>query len=320
MIHFEWWWMFVLLPLPIVVYRLMAPAQISFAALKAPFYDVISQTSKTSGSGQRMNIILALLFWLLLILAAARPLWVGDPVATPLSGRDLMLAVDLSDSMKERDMVINLQKVNRLRAVQDIAGKFIERREGDRIGLILFGSEAYLQSPLTLDRRSVKTLLDEAVIGIAGRQTAIGNAVALAVKRLPKRETGDKVLILLTDGKNTTGNITPAQAISLAQSTNLKVYTIGIGSERLTQANGMLYGAAVDEQMLQQMAEATNGRFFRARNSQELEQIYKHIDELEAADEEAQTLRPIKELFYWPAGMALSLLLLLIGVRYRDAI
>ena len=309
-----------LLPLPALVYRFWPPVRVNYSALKVPFYDVLAKQRRSGKFRQQLALILITLMWLLLLLASARPQWVGDPVVTPLSGRDLMLAVDLSDSMKERDMVINSRRVDRLQAVQAIAGKFIERREGDRIGLILFGSEAFLLSPLTLDRRSVRALLDEAVIGIAGRQTAIGNAIALAVKRLPERERGDKVLILLTDGKNTTGNISPAQAISLARSKNLKVYTLGIGSERLTRPNGMLFGAAVDEQMLHQIADATNGRFYRARNSQELEQIYKQIDELETADEEAESLRPVTELFYWPAGIALSLLLLLFALRQTEKI
>lgn len=315
MIHFEWLWVLGLAPLPWLVYRLLTPASLAFAALKAPFYDLLAAVSEGVASRRKIGMILALLTWLLLLLASARPQWVGEPVATPLSGRDLMLAVDLSDSMKERDMVIEQVTVNRLQAVQSIAAKFIERREGDRIGLILFGSEAYLQSPLTLDRRSVNTLLEEAIIGIAGNQTAIGNAIALAVKRLPDRESGDKVLILLTDGKNTAGTFSPAQATTLAKKTGLKVYTIGIGSERLSGFSGFLRGATVDEETLQQIAKATQGRYFRARNSEELEQIYAIIDELEPADEEQQSLRPIKELFHWPAALVFLLVLIQLGLR-----
>jgi Ca-activated chloride channel family protein len=320
MIHFEWLWVFLFLPVPIAVHRIWTPTQVSFAALKAPFYDVISQKPKTVSAKRRITLLLATLAWLLLLIASARPQWVGDPITTPLSGRDLMLAVDLSDSMKERDMFINQHRVNRLQAVQNIAGQFIERREGDRIGLILFGSEAYLQSPLTLDRRSVKTLLDEAVIGIAGIQTAIGNAIALAVKRFSDREQSNKVLILLTDGKNTAGNISPAQATRMAKSTNLKVYTIAIGSEGLSGFNSFLRGAAVDERTLEQIAEITAGRYFRARNTEELEQIYALIDELEETDEDAQTLRPVKELFHWPGALALLLVLILVVSRLHRRI
>ena len=179
MIHFQWWWTALFLPLPALAYFLLPPLTARYAGLKAPFYDLLADKPTLGGRSNWLLRLLALMTWVLLLLAAMRPQWVGEPVALPLSGRDLMLAVDLSDSMKTRDMVISGSRVNRLQAVQEIAGDFIEQREGDRIGLILFGTEAYLQSPLTLDRDAVKTLLEEALIGIAGQRTAIGNAIAL---------------------------------------------------------------------------------------------------------------------------------------------
>lgn len=304
-VHFDWLWVGYLLPLPILV-AFLPPLQARFAALSVPFFDAMNVVADERPSWIKMRWLLAAMAWLLLLLAASRPQWVGEPVAMPLSGRDLMLAVDLSGSMKEADMQINRQRVNRLQAVQSIAGEFIDQREGDRLGLILFGSEAYLQSPLTLDRRTVKTLLNEAFIGMAGEErTAIGNAIALAVKRLQSRQEGDKVLVLLTDGENNGGNISPEKATELATNMGLKIYTIGIGSNRSRGFFGG--GSGVDERGLQRIAQATGGRFFRARDSRELAKIYALIDELETVEEEVHTLRPVTELFYWPASFAFVL-------------
>jgi Ca-activated chloride channel family protein len=318
MIHFQWWWMLAALPLPALVFYSLHPRSISFTGLKVPFYEVVANAAISHNRAQHLALGLAILAWLLLLLACMRPQWVGEPVSLPLSGRDLMLAVDLSESMKARDMQIGGRRVDRLQAVQAIAGDFITRREGDRLGLILFGSQAYLQSPLTLDRRTVSTLLNEAVIGMAGPRTAIGNAIALAVKRLQKRQGQEKVLILLTDGENTAGNISPEQAAQAAKSIGLKIYTIGIGST----SSGALAGffssrSGVDERGLKRIAETTGGRYFQARDTQELAQIYTLIDQLETVEEEVRSLRPVKELYYWPASLALLLACLLFWVRRR---
>ena len=318
MIHFQWWWTVLLLPVPVLAYFLLPPLTAQFAGLKAPFYDLLAEKHAHGRRSSWIQRLLALTTWLLLLSAVMRPQWVGEPVALPLSGRDLMLAVDLSDSMKTRDMVFAGNRVNRLQAVQEIAGDFIERREGDRIGLILFGSEAYLQAPLTLDRDAVKTLLEEALIGIAGQRTAIGNAIALAAKRLQQREGEDKVLSLLTDGENTAGNISPDQALQAARQTGLKIHTIGIGAPD-QGAMGSFFAprSGVDERALQHIASSTGGRYFLARDAQELARIYTLIDELETVDEEVQTLRPVRELFYWPASLALFVGSLLLWTRER---
>jgi Ca-activated chloride channel family protein len=318
MIYFQWWWMIFVLPLPVMVFLFLHPLSPGFAGIKIPFYDVVAQTSSGGKRARRSALALATIAWLVLLLASMRPQWVGEPVALPLSGRDLMLAVDLSDSMKARDMQIDGYRVNRLQAVQAIAGNFIEQREGDRLGLILFGSEAYLQSPLTLDRRTVSTLLDEAVIGIAGPRTAIGNAIALASKRLQNREGQDKVLILLTDGENTAGNISPGQAVQAAQTIGLKIYTIGIGDTSSGGLAGFFTSrSGVDERGLRNIAETTGGRYFQARNTDELAQIYALIDQLEAVEEEVRSLRPVRELYYWPATLALLLASLFFWIRQR---
>ena len=187
------------------------------------------------GSGlapdNRPRLVLASLAWALLCLAAARPEWVGEPIEIPVSGRDLMIAVDLSESMRETDFMLAGRAVDRLTATKAVARDFIERRVGDRLGLILFGQQAYLHVPLTFDRATVLTLLDEAVIGLAGRQTAIGDALGLAVKRLRDQDTPHKVLILLTDGQNTAGEVEPLRAAELAAAAGLRIYTVGIGAD-----------------------------------------------------------------------------------------
>ena len=262
--------------------------------------------------------ILALLVWALLIVAAARPQWIGDALQLPRSGRDLLLAVDASGSMETPDMQIGGQAVSRYGAVKAIAGDFIQRRAGDRIGLIVFGSQAYLLTPLTFDRDTVLKQLNESVVGLPGRETAIGDAVGLAVKRLRERPANQRVLILLTDGVNDAGELDPAKAVDLAVAEHVKIYTIGIGAEAMRVNDGFFGSrlvnpsADLDAKLLTDMAQKTGGRFFRARNTTELAQIYRDIDALEPGVDKQQQFRPIDEWFYWP--LALALLITLIGV------
>ena len=225
MIEFVWPWLFALLPLPLLI-RWLLPAdnRQQQAALRVPFYHDVRNTPMAGGKPveARWPLWLALLAWVLLVIAAARPQWLGDPVELPVSGRDLMLAVDLSGSMQTPDFELHGRTVNRLQAIKAVAGEFIQRRVGDRIGLILFGRQAYLQTPLTFDRRTVQTLLNESAIGLAGKETAIGDAIGLAVKRLRDKDIKSRVLILLTDGANTAGEIEPIKAAELAAQEGLK--------------------------------------------------------------------------------------------------
>jgi Ca-activated chloride channel family protein len=250
----------------------------------------------------------------LAVLAAARPQYVGEPVSLPMTGRDLLLAIDLSGSMEEQDMQLHGQWVDRLTAIKAVGKDFIERRVGDRIGLILFGREAYLQTPLTFDRKTVQTLLDESAIGLAGKETAIGDAIGLAIRTLDdaKVEAGRRVLVLLTDGANTAGAVEPRKAAELAAQRKVVIYPVGIGADALTVRS--LFGlrqinpsADLDEGTLTAIAEGTGGRYFRARDTQEFQQIYKILDELEPAASDERGFRPVKELFYWPLGAALLL-------------
>lgn len=314
MIHFEWPWLLTALPLPLLI-RWLCPAHtpVEQAALKIPFLEDFSEgESRAVSSSQKWPLLLAAIAWFLLVIACTRPQWLGEPIEQAVSGRDLMLAVDLSGSMQEQDFVLNNQPVDRLTAAKWVASDFINRRVGDRIGLILFGTQAYLQTPLTFDRKTVMTLLDESVIGLAGENTAIGDAIGLAVKRLKNQPANSRVLILMTDGANTAGEISPLKAAELAAENQLKIYTIGIGADEMIVRG--FFGnrkvnpsADLDENALVKIAESTGGRYFRARNADELNNIYLLLDKLEPVEKAKQYFRPRNELYYWPLSLALGL-------------
>lgn len=312
---FAWPWLLALAPLPWLLRKALPEARArGFQALRVPWYREV--VSAQGGSMRRpLLAIAAALVWLLLILAAARPQWVGEVQNLPVTGRDLLLAVDISGSMDTQDMVWQGRSVNRLAVVKEVAGDFIERRRGDRVGLILFGSRAYLQTPLTFDTETTATLLNEAEIGLAGRETAIGDAIGLAVKRLREDAAAERVLILLTDGANTSGEVQPLQAAGFAAREGLTVYTVGVGADEMRVQD--FFGTRVvnpsadlDEETLRQIAEQTGGQYFRARDAQALAQIYAILDELEPVESDVEVIRPVDELFHWPLGTAWLLALL----------
>jgi len=319
MLSFEMPWAFALLPIPYLIYLLYPAAKQQQAAVRVPFFsqwsDIPGQTA-TSATRSTIRLLLMSLIWLLLIIAAASPKWVGEIINIPSSGRDLLLAVDLSLSMNEQDMVIQGERASRLIATKVVLDDFIERRKGDRLGLILFGDQAYVQAPLTFDTETVKQFLIEAQIGFAGRSTAIGDAIGLAVKRLRDRPGERHVVILLTDGQNTAGEVQPIPAAKLAAEESITIYTVGIGADEMIVPGilGTDFGSRVvnpskdlDEQTLTDIAKLTGGQYFRARNPEELLQIYSYLDELEPIEDKKQSFRPIIKLFYWPLGTALLL-------------
>lgn len=325
MIHFAWPWLLAALPLPLLI-RWLLPAALPAeqAALKVPFLDDLAEAGMNPRRKSRSGrpLILAMAAWLLLVVACTRPQWLGEPIEQAVSGRDLMLAVDLSGSMEEQDFILNKERVDRLTAAKAVAGDFIERRAGDRLGLILFGTQAYLQTPLTFDRKTVKTLLDESAIGLAGDNTAIGDAIGLAVKRLKNQPGNSRVLILMTDGANTAGEVSPLKAAELAASYQLKIYTIGIGADEMLVRS--FFGTRkvnpsrdLDEKTLIAIAKNTGGRYFRARNAEELSYIYLLLDKLEPIARDKQYFRPRTELFYWPLSLSLALAVLLCFFRLR---
>lgn len=313
MIDFEWPLVALALPLPWLVRRLLKPAPLQReAALRVPFIEDFMHAGRTGRRARpaaRWLLWLAVLAWLMLVLAGMRPQWLGELEQIPVSGRDLMLAVDLSGSMQEEDFILRGERVDRLTATKAVAGEFIERRVGDRIGLILFGEQAYLQAPLTFDRETVHTFLQESVIGLAGKATAIGDAIGLAVKRLRERDSKNRVLILLTDGANTAGAVDPLEAADLAAQEGLKIHTIGVGADAVLIRD--LFGlrrvnpsAELDEDSLKAIAGRTGGRYFRARDTGELEKIYEMLDRLEPVQGEPKQFRPRRALYFWPLAFA----------------
>ena len=323
MIQFAWPYIFLLFPLPWMVYRWISPCQkwqnvqlivpdlVDFACFQKPFM----------ASFSKIKYFCAFFIWLALLTAAARPQWVGENIEIPQSGRDLMLAVDLSGSMQMTDFKLNGQLVDRLTAIKGIVSEFIEKRKGDRIGLILFGSNAYLQVPLTFDRKTVIQLLNESAIGLAGGETAIGDAIVLAVKQLQGSPQKAKVLVLLTDGNNNAGALTPDKAADIAARAHLKIHTIAIGAKELLVRS--FFGvqkinpsADIDEKTLQLIAEKTGGQYFRAYQTEELNQIYQHIDRLEVIERDAKYYRPLEEWYIWP--LLFACILGILGFGYQE--
>ena len=309
MFHLAWPWMALLLPLPWILLRMRRAAEPGGSALYLPFAAAITAPSAT-GTLPRGALALLAAVWTLLVLAATRPQWLGQPLPVPTSGRQIMLAIDCSGSMASQDM----GGVSRLEIVQVVAGHFIAQRRGDQIGLILFGTRPYLQAPLTTDIATVHQFLDEAVVGVAGPQTAIGDAIGLAIKELRQRERisgapmHQSVLILLTDGGNDAGVIPPLQAARLAAQMGLRIFTIGVGAAEEQSLFGLTSGNTdLDVGLLQQIASLTGGEYFRATNPQALQAVYRRIDELEPIVGNKQWLRPAAEWFSWPLALALLL-------------
>jgi Ca-activated chloride channel family protein len=322
-LEFAWSWVFVALPLPWLAARLLPRAPLAAGrALRLPFYGQIALAAKhVDSSSRRWRLLLAVLAWLLLVFAAGRPQYLGEPIPIPLVGRELMLAVDISGSMAAEDMILGNRMTDRLTAVKAVAGDFIERRAGDRLGLILFARNAYVQTPLTHDRATVKTLLYEAAIGLAGKETAIGDAIGLAIKRLRERQAGNRVLVLLTDGANTTGAVTPLKAAALAAKEGVRIYTIGIGADPARSFFGSaMRGSALDESTLKAIAAETGGRYFRARDIRDLRQVYSLLDQLEPVQGDAEYFRPVDELYAWPLAAALGLSALLALTRLASSL
>ena len=314
MIELVYPWLLLLAPLPVIMRFMRADSRSEEAALEAPFADRWRQLAGTSALGFQggpVKLLVLTLIWLSLVMAATRPQWVGEPIELANSGRDLLLAIDLSGSMQIEDMQVGNSLVSRIIAVKAIAADFTSRRSGDRVGLILFGTRAYVQAPLTFDIKTVKQFIEEAQLGFAGEDTAIGDALGLAVKRLRERPADSRVLILLTDGQDTASTVDPMEAAALASEMSVRIYTIGISRRLGTSSNT---SGEVDEALLTAIAQATGGRYFRARTPKELQDIYQVLDELEPVEQEKSTFRPIESMAWVPTSIAFWLALLLIAL------
>lgn len=319
MISIEYWWVLWLLPLPLLV-RLFVPrsSRVKNSALKIPFFTRIASVFSSSPFKLPSSItqfFVALIIWSLLVTAASNPVWLDEPIAIDQSGRAIMLAVDISGSMRESDMVWRGQRVTRISVVKAIANQFIESRKGDRIGLILFGSNAFLQAPLTFDRTTVRDMLNDATVGLAGTQTAIGDAIGLAIKSLARYQDKEKILVLLTDGSNNAGNVRPLDVAKIAAKDNIRIYTIGLGAN---QAQGydvfgqIVYNpsADLDQKTLQKISKMTHGLFFRATSVEDLQKVYDEINKLVPVKSDQAFLQPKTPMYPWILGACLLLLFL----------
>ena len=313
MFEFHWPLCFLLLPLPWLYRRWLPPAQNRSAALQVGFMERLQALAgQPASAGRKWPFVVV---WLLLLCAAARPQLLGESLPTAVTGRDMMLALDLSGSMEFRDMQLDGEAVDRLTLVKHLLGEFIERRRGDRLGLILFGSQAYVQAPLTHDRQAIGDWLEESFIGLPGRETAIGDAIGLAIKRLLDEPAASRVLILITDGANTAGTVSPLRAARLAAEQGIRIFTIGVGADTQAQdgVTASLWGLQfdpsieLDEGSLQEIALLTGGSYFRARSEADLQAIYAQLDQLEPALRDGLPDRQVTPLYPWPLALALLL-------------
>lgn len=310
MIALAWPWMLALLPAPLLARMLVPRAREQKAgALRLPFFAELARAGLVTPGrpAWRLTRLAVLAFiWTLLVIAAAQPVYVGRPVEVPVEGREIMLVIDLSASMAQRDLSL-ARPMDRLQVVKQVADDFIARRAGDRVGLILFSTRAYVQAPLTLDRRAVRALLAEATIGMTGNNTSIGDAIGLAVKTLRDGPEKERVVVLLTDGANTSGVLDPLQAAAIAAKENLRIHTIGVGSDtgEFVPFGALNPSSDLDEGTLRAISGLTGGKYFRARDQQGLAGIYAEIDKLEPVAGDPQYVRPALTLFFWPLGAAL---------------
>lgn len=314
MLELTWPWFLCLLPLPILIFFLpKAAAKGNALWFPNASYLEKRQENLPTKKSIRLPLTFLSLAWVCLVFAIARPTWLGEPTQVTPSGRDLLIALDLSGSMQIKDMHLNGQPTDRLSAAKSVLADFISKRRGDRIGLIVFGSQAYLQAPLSFDTKTINQLIQEEQIGFAGEQTAIGDAIGLGIKRLENKPSDKKILILMTDGANTAGRVKPDQAARFAASQHLRIHTIGIGADSMKVQS--FFGSQtvnpsndLDEKMLTNIANQTGGKYFRAKSTEDLHRIYETLDKLEPTPAQDIWQRPITSYFHW-LGLAAMLFL-----------
>jgi len=319
MISFLWPWLFLLLPLPLLA-RWLLPATegIGGSPIKVPFYNQLSELSGHHSMGGLWNrrLMLPLLIWLLLVTSAAQPVWLGDNQPQPTTGRDLMLLIDISGSMRHVDFRLHDEPAERLQVVKLVASEFVDKRRGDRLGLILFGSQPFLRAPLSHDSATIKALLQESEVALAGEYTAIGDAIGLGIKRMHDLKSDSRVMILLTDGANNEGRIPPHQAAEIAAAKGIRIYTIGVGAVDTPGPNPFGVWSTdnserFERQVLEDIAKITQGYFFNALDTQGLQAAYAKLNELEPALGDAVDEYLSTPLYTWSLAMALFMSILL---------
>ncbi len=313
MIEFEWWWVWLLLPLPWLARFLLPAGRNQQVSLAVPLMHQPEARQLGRNSSERRNLILVSLIWCLVLGGLARPYWIGEPTHREVTGRDLMIAIDVSGSMHEADMLVGNSYQRRIDILKTVIGQFVEQRPGDRLGLILFGTHAYPYVPLTFDHDMLGSLLRDISVGLAGRLTAIGDAIAVAINTFSQQESRHQVLILVTDGSNTAGSNDPISAAQIARRFDMTVYTVGIGNDeetlkKLTRQASVPAEILLNEKLLRQIATLTGGRYFRAKSADALQRIYVELDRLEPVDLQADLYRPEVSLFHYPVLLAALLL------------
>ena len=317
--EFAWPWIFLLLPLPLLFRQ---PTQaLASSALRIPpmlghALDELQSTKRYSLNLEQTGMWLA---WILLLLTLSQPWRPGETVVQPVSGRALAIVVDLSGSMERRDFTLDGETSDRLSVVKSVAGQFIEARQGDRISLVLFGREAFVASPLSFDLGAIRTILDSAGIGMAGRSTAIGDALGLAIKTLRDDPSPSKAIVLLSDGTNNSGSAEPESAATFARELGIRIHSVAMGSEdgdTPTSGYATANSADLDEETLEAIANDSGGRYFRARSRDELNAVYQEIDTLERSESDAPPVVLQQDLRHWPLMFLLGLLCLL-AIRRR---
>ncbi len=304
MLQFEHPWLFLLLLIQPLVWWLSPPYREQREALQIPYLRRLAALTRQEPSQaavvlRRPRVLLFLLplWWALIVTALARPVWLADPIEKTESTRDLMLLVDLSGSMETEDFKDPQGKrVTRLDAVKMVLGDFIDRRKSDRLGLIVFGNEPYLQVPFTRDHEVVRTLLGQTRAKMAGVQTAIGDAIGLAIKHFESSKSEQRAVILLTDGNDTGSKVPPKKAAEIASQRGIPIHTVAVGDPKAAGEEKM------DVEALQAISKATKGSFFRADDRAQLETIYRQLDEIEPEKIKALSYRPRFPLFPWPIG------------------
>ena len=315
-------WMFWLLPLPILIYILVPGLRMRSAALKLPALEKVSSRTgeklRRSAFIKRRNIffwIMLLISWCLIVISLSSPQIVGEPEMEVKTSRNFLITADISFSMAQKDWVLEGQKVRRWDAVKNLMHDFIKRREGDRMGLLFFATNSYIQAPFTPDLKTVDQLLEEADVGMAGQMTNIGKAISKGVDMFAEDSIETKVMLLLTDGVDGGTDILPLDGAEMARRDSVIIYTIGIGEP----GKG---GSDLDEETLKEIANLTGGRYFRAKDSEELAEIYAEVDKLEPIEYQEKKYKPVTLLYHYPLAAALSLLLLLslMGSVYENIV
>ena len=321
MLQFTYPWLFLLLPLPLLVYWLAPAHHEPRLAVYVPFMHVLSRlTGGAGGSGtpitrrRRLQLVQIVLSWLALVAALTRPVWLGEAVVRELPMRDMLVALDLSGSMETPDFTNAAgDPAQRLEAAKQVLDGFLSRRDGDRVGLVFFGSAAFVQAPFTDDLQVVRQLLDEAQVRMLGPRTVLGDAIGMAIPLFERSEVDERVLIALTDGNDTGSLVPPVRAAEIARDHEVRIFTIAMGDPKAAGEQ------ALDEATLRSVAETTGGRYYRAEDRTELEQIYAELDRLAPRLVESQSFRPEHELYHWPLAFALLLgMIYFAGVEIRS--